>query len=96
VQALKDGRGDVFLNNTAVAIGLIADDDELTLAGSFDAALFGIGTSKEDPAFTKTVNEFLEQIEADGQWAAAWDRNVGVITGEPAPTPPAVGTLFLD
>ncbi|WP_308796779.1 transporter substrate-binding domain-containing protein [Agromyces silvae] len=96
IQALKDGRGDVFLNNTAVAIGLVADDDELVLAGSFDAALFGIGTSKEDPAFTEVVNDFLEQIEADGQWEQAWDRNVGVITGEPAPTPPAVGTLFLD
>lgn len=96
IQALKDGRGDVFLNNTAVAIGLVADDDELVLAGSFDAALFGIGTSKEDPAFTEVVNDFLEQIEADGQWEEAWDRNVGVITGEPAPTPPAVGTLFLD
>jgi len=96
IQALKDGRGDVFLNNTAVAIGLVADDEDLVLAGSFDAALFGIGTSKDDPAFTEVVNEFLEQIEADGQWADAWDRNVGVITGEPAPTPPAVGTLFLD
>jgi glutamate transport system substrate-binding protein len=96
LQALKDGRGDVFLNNTAVAIGLVADDEELVLAGSFDAALFGIGTSKDDPAFTGVVNEFLEQIEADGQWAEAWERNVGVITGEPAPTPPTVGKLFLD
>jgi glutamate transport system substrate-binding protein len=97
VLALQDGRGDVLLNNEAVTIGLVAENENLVLVdGSFEPALFGIGTSQSDPVFTEVVNDFLIEIERDGLWEQAWDHNVGSITGRPAPEPPAVGQFTLN
>lgn len=96
VQALMDGRGDVFINNEATAIAVLASTEGLKIVeNTLPLSSFGIGTSKDDPAFTAFVNEFLEEIISDGTWTEIWEEEVSPITGEPAPTPPVVGELGL-
>ncbi|SHN46328.1 transporter substrate-binding domain-containing protein [Cryptosporangium aurantiacum] len=97
VRALEDGRGDVFVNNEATAIAVLAEHKNLKIVpNTLPDASFGIGVSKSDPVFTKFVNDFLTAAIADGTWKKLWEKNVTPITGEPAPKPPVVGDLGLE
>ncbi|WP_371496849.1 glutamate ABC transporter substrate-binding protein [Kitasatospora sp. NBC_00374] len=94
LQALHDGRGDAFVNNQAVAIAQAKKDPALEmLSFTYGASMYGVGLPKDDPAFTRIVNDFFTEIEQDGLWKQAWEDNVTPLTKAPAPTPPPVGDL---
>lgn len=97
VQALMDGRGDVFINNEATAIAVLSLVDGVKIVpNTLPLSSFGIGVSKDDPAFTHFVNAFLEEIIEDGTWAEIWEEEITPITGKPAPAAPVVGDLGLE
>jgi glutamate transport system substrate-binding protein len=50
---------------------------------------YGIGLKKGDTAFRNFINDRLEAIYANGDWAKAFTATLGKL-GIPTPTPPAV------
>lgn len=39
------------------------------------------------------VDEWLKQIQADGEWAKLWQATIGSVLSGDAPTPPAIGSV---
>jgi polar amino acid transport system substrate-binding protein len=65
--------------------GLAAQDPHTQLVGvNFTSEPYGLAMSPQAPDFVRFVNGLLEQMRADGQWAAIYDRWLG----GPAPVPP--------
>lgn len=92
LQALRDGRGDAFVNNQAVIVARAKKDTTLSVAPfTFGAAAYGIGLPKNDPAFTAIVDGFLRTVEKQGLWKQSWTDNVTPLTKAPAPKPPTPG-----
>jgi len=90
-EALKDGRVDAVTTDNVILYGLVNDDKQsFKLVGNeFTSEPYGIGLKKGDRPFRNFLNERLEDIYENGEWAAAWERTVGK-AGIETPTPPAV------
>jgi glutamate transport system substrate-binding protein len=90
-EALGDGRVDAVSTDNVILLGLAnASDGAFKLVGSrFTEEPYGIGVKKDDTEFRNFINDRLEQIEADGSWAAAFESTVGQ-AGEETPEPPPV------
>ena len=50
---------------------------------------YGIGVAKDDTDFRSFINDVLEEIYENGEWADAYARTVGEVSGD-TPEPPAV------
>jgi glutamate transport system substrate-binding protein len=89
---LANGNVQAVTTDNVILTGLVAGNPEgFELVGNpFTEEPYGIGLKKGDTDFRNFINDVLEKSYEDGRWAAAWDRTVGQITGEPAPEPPAV------
>lgn len=91
LQALRDGRGDAFVNNQAVVVARAQKDKELSmLPFTFGAAPYGVGLPKNDPEFKKVVDDFFRDIIEKGLWKKAWENNVTPLTKQAAPKPPTI------
>ncbi len=90
-EALADGRVDAVSTDNVILLGLINDDpDQFKLVGApFTEEPYGIGIKKGDDAFRTFINDRLEEIEANGQRAEAFESTVGVVEEE-TPEPPPV------
>jgi glutamate transport system substrate-binding protein len=91
-EALADGRVDAVSTDNVILLGLIdaADPDTFKLVGNpFTEEPYGIGVKKDDTAFRNFINDRLEEIEADGRWAEAFESTVGTVEEE-TPEPPPV------
>jgi glutamate transport system substrate-binding protein len=90
--ALTNGQVDAVTTDNVILTGLVAGNPEgFELVGNpFTKEPYGIGVPKGDDAFRSFINDTLEEAYADGDWAAAWDRTAGAISGQKAPEPPAV------
>jgi glutamate transport system substrate-binding protein len=93
--ALSQGRVQAVTLNNASLLGAVAQHPDLKLLDvTIGSNPFGIGLPKDDPAFKTIVNGFLKQIESDGTWTKLWESTVGqLMTGKPAPQPPAIGSV---
>ena len=90
-EALKDGRVEAVTTDNVILIGLVNDNKaDFKLVGkTFTTEPYGIGLKRNDDAFRSFLNDRIEAIYKNGEWAKAWERTVGQ-AGIATPTPPAV------
>ena len=90
-EALRDGRVEAVSTDNVILLGLIdASGDEFKLVGNrFTEEPYGIGVRKGDDEFRAFINDRLEEIYANGDWAAAYEATVGRVE-ETTPEPPPV------
>ncbi|SES13025.1 glutamate transport system substrate-binding protein [Lentzea xinjiangensis] len=91
--ALKQGRGEAYVQDQAILVADAAKDGELQLVGEpFTEDLYGIGIKHGDAEFTEVVDDWLREIGKSGLWQEVWRQTIGtVVTGE-APSPPAIAS----
>ncbi len=89
--AMSDGRVDAVSTDNVILLGLIDQyGDEFKLVGNpFTTEPYGIGLEKGDDEFRTFINDRLEEIYENGEWADAYERTVGQVDDE-VPEPPAV------
>ena len=82
---LQQGDVAAVSTDTAILIGLTAQDPETKLVGpQFTNDPYGLSISKRHPDFVRFVNAVLAKMRANGQWAASYARWIGT----PVPAPP--------
>ena len=59
------------------------------VGGTFSEENYGIGLKKGDTELLNKINDALKKMEADGAWAAAFEKNLGP-AGVETPAPPAI------
>jgi glutamate transport system substrate-binding protein len=89
---LHNKRVDAVSTDNVILVGQIASatKGEFKLVGKpFTTEPYGIGVKKGDTAFRAFINDVLDEIYANGQWAKAYKDTVGTVSSD-TPTPPAV------
>jgi len=88
---LANGRVDAVSTDNVILVGLIdAEGDSFKLVDNpFTEEPYGIGVPKEDQAMRDFVNDALEEIFENGDWAEAYESTVGAVA-ESTPEPPEV------
>ena len=89
--AMSDGRVDAVSTDNVILLGLIEESDgEFELVGNpFTTEPYGIGVPKDDDEFRNFINDRLEEIFQNGEWAEAYQRTVGKVA-EDTPEPPEI------
>ncbi len=90
--AMRDGRVDAVSTDNVILLGLVEQygSDLFEVVGNpFTTEPYGIGIPKGDDEFRTFINDRLEEIYANGEWAEAFERTVGTVTEE-TPEPPPV------
>lgn len=94
VTALLQGRGDAYVQDLTLLASNAEANPRLTVVGNpFTTEPYGIGLKHGDDEFKKFVNDWLERIQDDGQWAQAWKNSLGTVVDSDPPTPPAIGSV---
>jgi len=90
-EALTDGRVVAVTTDGPILAGYVAKSNGAfkVLNAPFTDEPYGIGLKKGDDAFRAFLNDRLEKIEADGQWASAFQATLGKL-GLALPTPPPI------
>ncbi|MQY04701.1 glutamate ABC transporter substrate-binding protein [Actinomadura macrotermitis] len=92
-QALKQGRGDAYVQDQAVLLATAKQDPEVRIQGGpFTADPYGIGLKHGDAQMKQFVNDWLKTIQASGLWAKTWKNSIGTVVQGDAPQPPAIGS----
>jgi glutamate transport system substrate-binding protein len=88
---LRNGRVDAVSTDNVILVGLISTSEgAFKLVGNpFTEEPYGIGVAKDDTDFRTFINDVLEEIYESGEWADAYARTVGEVSGD-SPEPPAV------
>jgi glutamate transport system substrate-binding protein len=91
VQALRDGRVTSVTTDNSILLGFVnASPTEFKIVGNkFTEEPYGIGLKRGDDAFRTYINDRLEAIYANGEWAKLFAATLGKL-GIPTPTPPPV------
>ncbi|MDQ6726009.1 MAG: glutamate ABC transporter substrate-binding protein [Actinomycetota bacterium] len=91
VQALRDGRVQSVTTDNSILLGFVAaSPTEFKVVGNkFTEEPYGIGVKRGDDAFRSFINDRLEAIYANGEWAKLFAATLGKL-GIPTPTPPPV------
>jgi glutamate transport system substrate-binding protein len=91
VQALRDGRVQSVTTDNSILLGFVAaSPTEFKVVGNkFTDEPYGIGVKRGDDAFRSYINDRLEAIYANGEWAKLFAATLGKL-GIPTPTPPPV------
>jgi glutamate transport system substrate-binding protein len=91
VQALRDGRVQSVTTDNSILLGFVAaSPSEFKIVGNkFTDEPYGIGVKRGDDAFRTFINDRLEAIYANGEWAKLFAATLGKL-GIPTPTPPPV------
>ncbi|GAA1573040.1 glutamate ABC transporter substrate-binding protein [Actinomadura kijaniata] len=93
VQALKQGRGDAYVQDEAVLLATAKQDPSVQIQGKpFTSDPYGIGLKHGDAQMKQFVNDWLKQIQASGLWAKVWKNSIGTVVPGEAPQPPAIGS----
>lgn len=91
VTALKQGRGDAYVQDQAILVADASKDAELQLVGEpFTVDPYGIGIKHGDDEFTRFVNDWLREIQKTGLWQEAWQKSIGTVVRGAPPAPPAI------
>ena len=90
-EALTDGRVVAVTTDNTILAGLVeASGGKFKLVEApFSDEPYGIGVKKDDDAFRTFINDRLEEIYANGDWAKAFETTLGKI-GLKTPEPPKV------
>lgn len=91
VQALRDNRVTSVTTDNSILLGFVAaSPTEFKIVGNkFTDEPYGIGVKRGDDAFRTFVNDRLDAIYANGEWAKLFVATLGKL-GIPTPTPPPV------
>jgi glutamate transport system substrate-binding protein len=91
VQALRDNRVQSVTTDNSILLGFVAaSPTEFKIVGNkFTDEPYGIGVKRGDDAFRNFINDRLEAIYANGEWAKLFQATLGRL-GIPTPTPPPV------
>lgn len=91
--ALKQGRGDAYVQDQALLIADASLDPEILLVGEpFTTDPYGVGIKHGDDEFKTFVNDWLREIQRSGLWHEAWRGSIGTVVKGEAPVPPAIGS----
>jgi glutamate transport system substrate-binding protein len=94
MQALKQGRGDAYVQDFTLLASNAASDDSIKVVGQpFTTESYGIGLAKDDADFKQFVNDWLVKIEDDGTWAKVWDATLGAAVESDTPDAPEIGSV---
>ena len=90
-EAMTDGRVVAVTTDNTILAGLVdASDGAFKLVEApFSDEPYGIGVKKDDDAFRDFINDRLEEIFENGEWADAFEATLGQI-GLKTPEPPQV------
>jgi len=91
VQALRDNRVQSVTTDNSILLGFVAQspNDFKIVGNKFTDEPYGIGVKRGDDAFRTFINDRLEQIYRNGEWAKLFEATLGKL-GIPTPTPPPV------
>ena len=91
VQALRDGRVQSVTTDNSILLGFVAaSPTEFKIVGNkFTDEPYGIGVKRGDDAFRNFINDRLEAIYGNGEWAKLFAATLGKL-GIPTPPPPPV------
>jgi len=91
VEALKNGAIDAVTTDEVILAGYAAQSPgAFKIVGKpFSDERLGIGVKKDDAELRAKINEALEKMEKDGDWKAAFEKNLGP-AGITAPEPPRI------
>jgi polar amino acid transport system substrate-binding protein len=86
---LQQGEVDAISTDDAILAGLAAQDPQTHIVGTTDleAEPYGIGIAQSHPDLVRFVNGVLDQLRADGGWAALYQKWPGRLGGA-VPAPP--------
>jgi glutamate transport system substrate-binding protein len=91
--ALKQGRGDAYVQDQAILVADASKDSELQLVGEpFTEDPYGIGIKHGDAEFTEFVNDWLREIGKSGLWQDVWKQTIGTVVTGDALAPPAIAS----
>ena len=92
VQALRDGRVQSVTTDNSILLGYVnASPTEFKIVGNkFTDEPYGIGLKRGDDAFRTFINDRLELIYRNGDWAKLFAATLGKLGIPTPPTPPAV------
>ena len=94
VQALKQGRGDAYVQDFTLLASNASKDDAIKVVGQpFTTEAYGIGLAKDDAEFKEFVNDWLLKIQEDGTWATVWDETLGAAVESETPEAPEIGSV---
>ena len=90
-EAMTDGRVEAVTTDNTILAGLVqASDGAFKLVGApFSDEPYGIGMKLADDDFRTFINDRLEEIFENGEWAGAFESTLGEI-GLETPEPPEV------
>ena len=91
VEALKSGKVAAVTTDEVILAGYAAQSPGAfkLVGGTFSEENYGIGLKKGDTELLNKINDALKKMEADGAWAAAFEKNLGP-AGIKTPAPPAI------
>lgn len=91
IEALKNGAIDAVTTDEVILAGYAAQSPgTFKIVGQpFSEENYGIGLKKDDTDLQKKISDAVTKMEADGDWAKAFEKNLGP-AGIPTPAPPAL------
>ncbi|PRY36406.1 glutamate ABC transporter substrate-binding protein [Umezawaea tangerina] len=91
--ALRQGRGEAYVQDQALLIADAAQDKDLQLVGEpFTTDPYGIGLKHGDDQFKQFVNDWLREIQKSGLWQDVWRGSIGTVVAGDPPAPPVIGS----
>jgi glutamate transport system substrate-binding protein len=91
--ALRQGRGEAYVQDQALLIADAAQDNELEIIGEpFTTDPYGIGIKHGDVQFKQFVDDWLREIQKSGLWQDVWRNSIGTVVSGPPPAPPVIGS----
>ncbi|MEO6085526.1 MAG: glutamate ABC transporter substrate-binding protein [Umezawaea sp.] len=91
--ALRQGRGEAYVQDQALLIADAAQDAELEIVGEpFTTDPYGIGIRHGDDQFKQFVDDWLREIQKSELWQDVWRNSIGTVVSGPPPTPPVIGS----
>ena len=91
IEALKNGAIDAVTTDEVILAGYAAQTPgAFKIVGQpFSEENYGIGLKKDDTELQTKINDALTKMEKDGDWAKAFEKNLGP-AGIATPAPPAI------
>jgi glutamate transport system substrate-binding protein len=90
-EAMKDGRVEAVTTDAPILAGLVSDNQGAfkLLEKPFSDEPYGIGVKLGDDAFRDFINDTLEELYDNGEWAKAFKSTLGAL-GLKTPEPPKI------
>jgi len=94
VAAVQQGRADAYVLDQGILISDASTNSAVKVVGQpFTQEPYGIGLPHGDAAAKKFVNDWLQKIFDDGEWAKLWKATIGTVVSGDAPKPPTIGSV---